>query len=174
MGEFKNGDLMVLEAVLRPCKGKGNIPTQFGTMHNLQNLENALRPVRVLIDEDPAMKYHAQNVELAREAGAFDRARYDEGAVLARSEEHGVAPTGMDSLEYFRSKERIIDRISEFDEEMYAVGQTKIEELMAQPNGAFAPYRYNLDKLSEDLGNERLNAGIVAALVAFGQMEDGT
>lgn len=173
MEEFKNGDLMVLEAVLRPCKGKGNIPTQLATMHNLDNLAGVLRPVRALIDGDPEMKYHAQNIELAREVEAFDPDKYEAGAEVAQSEEHGVPPTGMDALNYFRSKASAIEKIKGFDAEKFATGKGKIDELVDQPNPKFIAYRYNLNKLSDDLGNERLNAGITAALIAFGQTEDG-
>lgn len=175
MENFKNGDTFQLEAVLRKCAGKGNVPTSLATGHNLQRLAKSNKPVRERLTDDPEMDYHVRNIDLANEVSTFDTELYNAGLDVARLD----ADVGLDSdhaaaLTYYNRYIDRIDGITNFDVARYEAGKAKVDELMGEPNDDFVPYRYNMAKISDDLGDERLNASLTTVLIAFGQEEDGS
>lgn len=169
---FLNGELMGIEARLAQCRNLGNVPTNLAIGHNLKRISAALETPRKQMEADDEMKYFLDMRPFEAKAKKFDEKLYERGAELHVGE--NIVEITKDSYDseaiaHYREYQRFYDQTKNFDETKYAAGMKKIEEISQEPNKDFAPYLFNLDKLSDDLGNKQSNAALAEVLIAFGQ-----
>lgn len=165
---FTNHDLMILEQHLAPCAGQGNVPTMLATGHNLKRVHNALKSVRQDMTADDEMKYFVESQALQLKVASFDPERYARGMEV---DEEDTSEEAVALRRYAAEWTPSIEAVESFDELKFMRGKKKVVEVGEQPNDDFEPYYYNMEKLSDDLGDQRMNSAITMALIMFGQVE---